>query len=252
MGLIAAQEAALVMGGVLAKCMHDEDNRLGLWVSSRGEPTTTWQAFGDDRAWDEMNNDNRLKAIHAAVVSLGEIKAAGEASGGTTPGAIPLAPPLDPAATSSSIPEAPPLASVQPPIASVQPPIASVQPPVASVQPQLLQEQNSKKAKDNKNVQKKQKQWLKKKLSASASTSHDEKLVQRALPPYAALQFVPTPEATVEAPPGRNHPPMFLITAERTLKFRTSSAATNPPVYEDFNGCERTIKACIAMIPPKS
>jgi len=63
--------AGVALGGFVAKCMHDEDNRMGLDVTN--EKGNSWRAFGDDALFDEANNENKRLAILASLTSLAEV-----------------------------------------------------------------------------------------------------------------------------------------------------------------------------------
>jgi hypothetical protein len=68
------QEGGIMLGGLIAKCMHDEDNRRGLKVKNKNGDT--WTAYGDGELFDEQANENRRRAVHAAQTSFKEIRAA--------------------------------------------------------------------------------------------------------------------------------------------------------------------------------
>lgn len=60
-----------VIGSLLTKYMHDEDNENGLWVTNGfGDK---WQAFGDGSLFDSVNDANTDKVIAAVQVSLDEV-----------------------------------------------------------------------------------------------------------------------------------------------------------------------------------
>jgi len=64
--------AAESVGGRLASCMHDEDNNLGLNVVARDGTGYPWKAYGDKNWSDPRNENNRIKAVEAAKISLVE------------------------------------------------------------------------------------------------------------------------------------------------------------------------------------
>jgi Tectonin domain len=58
-------------GSLLSRYMHNEDSRCGLNVSNqRGE---VWRAYGDDRYFDTVNNENKIRVDQAVQVSVDEI-----------------------------------------------------------------------------------------------------------------------------------------------------------------------------------
>jgi hypothetical protein len=58
-------------GSLLSRYMHNEDSRCGLNVSNqRGE---VWRAYGDDRYFDTVNNENKIRVNQAVQVSVDEI-----------------------------------------------------------------------------------------------------------------------------------------------------------------------------------
>lgn len=60
-----------VIGSLLTKYMHDEDNENGLWVTNGlGDK---WQAFGDGSLFDSVNDANTDKVIAAVQVSFDEV-----------------------------------------------------------------------------------------------------------------------------------------------------------------------------------
>jgi len=62
------------VSGLLAKCMHGEDNKLGLKVeNSLGD---TWKAYGDGKWWSDENEKNREMALKGVVAALNDVWAA--------------------------------------------------------------------------------------------------------------------------------------------------------------------------------
>ncbi|OJA19207.1 hypothetical protein AZE42_06768 [Rhizopogon vesiculosus] len=60
-----------VAADVCAKYMHDEDNAIGISVkNSRGE---SWTLYGDKRALDSVDEDNKKRCVHSVQASADEI-----------------------------------------------------------------------------------------------------------------------------------------------------------------------------------
>lgn len=61
-----------LVAGLLAKAMHDEDNKSGLIVKSEKD-SKGWKAYGDKCAFSVSNASNYDKAIEIVAVALGQL-----------------------------------------------------------------------------------------------------------------------------------------------------------------------------------
>jgi hypothetical protein len=72
--LISTFSGLASLGHVLVHEQHDEDGRLGLWVSNQVNPEP-WQAFGDGDFFEEKSEPNRAMAIDMVKKGLEEVMA---------------------------------------------------------------------------------------------------------------------------------------------------------------------------------
>jgi hypothetical protein len=71
LGKQSAAPSSLLLSGLCAKAMHDEDSYHGLWVrNARGQK---WRAFGDKKLFDHQDEDNKRQAIAAVQESAREV-----------------------------------------------------------------------------------------------------------------------------------------------------------------------------------
>jgi hypothetical protein len=89
-----------LVGDLLAKCMHDEDNRRGLAVrNARGD---AWQAFGDQRFHADEHAEGRALAREAVAISAAEVWAAFDTGAEPAFGALRIVPDLGDALTNAA------------------------------------------------------------------------------------------------------------------------------------------------------
>lgn len=82
----ASNQLTQYLAGYCAKCMHDEDNKFGLWVTNKlGDK---WVAYGDARYRDSLNAANRVVMKAALQRSMDNVWEAYEERSEVTPSKV--------------------------------------------------------------------------------------------------------------------------------------------------------------------